>query len=96
MAGGDGTSGTGISAVPSPPVVAGGGWGDTVTVVAGVVVAAVVVVVVVVVFPSPESSPPHPVAKEPAAIPAASAKRAEFGITPRIVMSGGIARRSVC
>jgi hypothetical protein len=96
MAGGDGTFGTGTPTVPSPPVV-GDGSGDTVTVVAEVVVVVVVVgVVVVVVVSLPESSLPHPVARDPAAIPAARAKRAEFGITPRVIMPAGIARRRVC
>lgn len=46
-----------------------------------------------VVVSEPASSPPQPVASEPAATPAASANNAEFGITRRVVMSSGVARR---
>jgi hypothetical protein len=82
--------GTGTVTEPSPPVVVVGSSGDTVTDVGGVEVVcsvvAVVVVVVVVVVSVPESSPPHPVASEPAATPAARVNRAESEKMRRIVM----------
>jgi hypothetical protein len=71
MAGGDGTSGTGTSIVPSPSVAGGGNSGDTATVVVGDGVVCVVVVVVVVVSDS-ESSPPQAVPRKPSAIAAAT------------------------
>jgi hypothetical protein len=88
--------------VVSPSLGAGAGaTGDGLTEGGGVVVvcsadvadvADVVEVVVVVVLFEPALSPPHPVVSEPAATPAASAKRAEFGIARRVVMSSRVTR----
>ena len=92
MAGGDGIVGT-ITVVPPSPGAGDGTSGDTVTVVAGAGVVASVVVVVVVVGSLLESFPPHPVASEPAATPAASANSAEFGRTLRMFMPPVVTRR---
>jgi hypothetical protein len=51
-------------------------------------------VVVVVVLSEPASSFPQPVASEPAATPAASANRAEFERTLRVVMSPVVTRQN--
>jgi hypothetical protein len=82
--------------VPSPPEVGAGNSGDSDTDVGGEVVTADVVidvVVDVVVFVPESPSPPQPVASDPAATPAASAKRTEFESMPRTVMSPVVARR---
>jgi hypothetical protein len=75
---------------PSPGA---GATGDGLTEGGGVVVSPAdvdVEVLVVVVSSEPASSPPHPVASEPAATPAASANSAEFGRMRRVVMSSGL------
>jgi hypothetical protein len=81
--------------VSPPPGAGAGASGDGLTEGGGMVAVSSAddVEVVVVVLSEPASSPLQPVASEPAATPAASANRAEFGITRRLVMSSGIARR---
>jgi hypothetical protein len=81
--------------VPWSAVLLVGNSGDGLTDAGGVVLVCSDDVddVVVVVFSEPELSPPQPVASEPAATPAASAKRAEFGSMPRAVMSPVVTRR---
>lgn len=78
MAGGDGTSGTGISTVPSPSVVAVGGSGGGVDVgamlVSSAVVSDVVTDVVVVVSSSAESLL-QPVIRAATAAPEANTSR---------------------
>jgi hypothetical protein len=85
-----------MTVVP-PPGDGAGNSGDTLADGEGEVVAVssadVVVEVVVVVVSLVESSPPQPVASEPAAIPAASANRAEFETTLRVLMTPVVTRR---